>query len=146
MLLINKVENNRTRLSAKKTRHIVEIFNYFIIVYIDYNSALNIIKQTTLTTFFTNKLNFRLVRASNYIQQFNLKIRHKLKKQHIIFDVFFRLISDNINSFNYNEKKFDVLFITNNNEKLNALFTILLVEIKDNFCKKILNNYKLNFN
>ena len=75
----------------KKTRYIVKVFNNIIIIYIDHDVVLKITFQTTLFITFTNKLNFRLIRASNYIQRFNLEIRHKFDKQHVVSNVLFLL-------------------------------------------------------
>ena len=121
----------------KKVRHIIEIDNTFvdkIVIYIDHDAVLNIVSQTSFITLFTNKFNFRLIRVSDYIQRFDLNIRHKSNKQHIVFDVLFKLTSDNINVFDHND------------EKLNALFTVSLIKMKFVFKQRILNEYKSNLN
>jgi hypothetical protein len=41
------------------------------------------------------KLNLRLVRASEYLQRFQLKIQYKSEKTNIIPDALFRLLSSN---------------------------------------------------
>ena len=64
----------------KKTKHIVEISSNKTIVYIDHEFALDIVNQITMTTISIDKLNLRFVRASDYIQRFNLDIRHKSNK------------------------------------------------------------------
>ena len=62
------------------------------IIYTDYSTALQIAKQTSLTTSSTAKLNLRLIRASDYIQRFrNLELRHKPGTQHIVPDTLSRL-------------------------------------------------------
>ena len=73
------------------------------------------------------------MKVSNYIQRFNFDIRHKLNKQHIMSNVFFRLISDNINAFDYDNE-------------LNALFTMSLIKMNSDFKQRILDEYKSNFN
>ena len=121
----------------KKTRHIVEISSNKTIVYIDHEFALDIANQITMITISIDKFNLCLVRASNYIQRFNLDIRHKSNKQHIVFDVLSRLINDNINALvikNFDESEFDVLF------------TISLIEMKKDFRNRIFENYKTNLN
>ena len=90
-----------------------------------------------MTTISIDKLNLRLVRASNYIQRFNLDIRHKSNKQHIVSDVLSRLVSDNINASvirNFDENELD------------ALFTISLIEMKKDFRNRILDDYKTDLN
>ena len=74
-----------------KVRHMVDIATKTVI-YIDHGAALGIAKQTTLTTSSTDKLNLRLVRASNYIQRFrNIEFRYKLGSRHIVPDALSRL-------------------------------------------------------
>ena len=121
----------------KKTRYIVEISSDKTIVYIDHEFALDIVNQITMTTISIDKLNLRLVRASDYIQRFNLDIRHKSDKQHIVFDVLSRLVSDNINASmtrNFDESELD------------ALFTISLIEMKKDFRNRIFDDYKIDLN
>ena len=75
----------------RKIRHLVESAPRTI-VYTDYGSALGIAKQTSLSTSSTAKLNLRLIRASEYIQQFrDLEFRHKPGKKHIVPDALSRL-------------------------------------------------------
>ena len=121
----------------KKTRHIVKIFINIIIIYINHNVVLKIISQTTLFITFTNKLNFRLIRASNYIQRFNFEIRHKFDKQHVVSNVLFRLFNVNVNT---SIEKF-----VDENE-LNVLFIVFLMKMNQKFKNRILIDYKTDFN
>ena len=118
----------------KKIKHLIESSTIFIVIYIDHEFTLNIIKQISLSTSFTNKLNFRLIRASDYIQRFNLKLRHKSDAQHIIFDAFSRLVSLNIDE---NKQ-------INDEKKLNALFIIILIKMNEIFRNRLLKNYREN--
>lgn len=105
------------------------------IIYIDYDATLDIAKQTSLTITSIDKLNLRLVRTFDYLQRFNLDIRHKLDKQHIVLDVLFRLTSANI----FAKKSFA-------NDELNALFTAFLVKMKSNFRVRIVDDYRIDLN
>ena len=121
----------------KKIRHIIEISFDKTIVYIDHDSALDIVAQTTMTIISIDKLNLRLIRAFDYIQRFNLNIRHKFDKQHIVSDALSRLVSDNINASidrNHDENE------------LNAFFTVSLVKMDEVFRNRILKDYKKNLN
>lgn len=71
----------------KKIKHLIKFFNKLTIVYIDHEAALDIVKQTSLTTLSTDKLNLRLMRTLNYIQRFDFDIHCKSKKLHVIPDV-----------------------------------------------------------
>ena len=120
----------------KKTRYIVETIFDIIIIYINYDVAIDIAKQTTLIIIFIDKLNFRLIRTFDYIQRFNLDIKHKLEKQYMMSNVLFKFVNDNTNSLvkNVDENEFD------------ALFTIFLIEINSKFKQRIINEYKSNLN
>ena len=120
----------------KKVRHIVEASSNTTVIYTDHGSALGIASQTTLTTTSTDKLNLRLVRASDYIQRFNLDIRHKPGKQHIVPDALSRLASANINTPPRNSDE----------GELDALFTASLVEMDPQFKQRILDGYKSDLN
>ena len=121
----------------KKIRHIIEISFDKTIVYIDHDSALDIVAQTTMTIISIDKLNLRLIRAFDYIQRFNLNIRHKFDKQHIVFDALSRLVSDNINAST--DRSHD-------ESELNVLFTVLLMKMNEVFRNRILKDYKKNLN
>ena len=73
----------------------IESSSIFIVIYIDHNVVLKIVKQITFIISSTNKLNLRLIKTFDYVQRFNLKIRHKFEVQHVIFDVFSRFASFN---------------------------------------------------
>ena len=122
----------------KKNRHIIEIVDILtidkIVIYTNHDATLSIISQTSFTTSFIDKFNLRLVKVSNYIQRFDFDIRHKFNKQHIVSNVLFRLISDNVNVFNHDDDEFDALFITS------------FVEMKSKFKQRILNDYKIDLN
>ena len=106
----------------------------FIIIYIDHDVVLKIVKQITFIILSTNKLNLRLIKAFDYKQRFNLKIRYKFEIQHVIFNVFSRFANFNIEiQLQNHENKFDVFFI------------VILIEINNDFRFRILKNYQKNF-
>ena len=129
----------------RKIRHFIKFVALFIIIYTDHETALSIIKQTTFTSSFTNKLNLRLMCVSNYIQRFDLNIRHKSNRTHIVSNALFKLI--NLNTFElFTKKKLNVLFILTDvdisHSKINVFFTCSLIKINVVFRQKILNDYK----
>jgi len=79
----------------KKTHHLIEVAEQSMIVYTDHTAAVGIGRQFSLNTTAVKKLNLRLVRASEYLQRFQLKIQYKLRKTNIIPDALFRLPSSN---------------------------------------------------
>ena len=130
-----------------------------IVIYIDHDAALEIIKQTSLITFSIDKLNFQLMRVFDYLQRFNLNIRHKSNKQHIISDVFSRLTFDNdnlqklfandkLNAFHVSSKKtFAEEAYTSEKTFADMMhFITFLIKMNSEFKSRILNEYKTDLN
>ena len=127
----------------------MKAFTLITIIYIDYDAALKIIKQISLITSLIDKLNFCLIRASDYLQRFNLNIRYKFDKQHNISDVLSRLTFDNnilqkffinneLNALHISSKKFFA-------KKFFAdmiLFIAFLIEVDSKFKRRVLKKYK----
>lgn len=79
----------------KKVRHMVESTKKPpTVVYTDHSAAVPISRQTSLTTSSTDKLNLRLVRASQYLSTFDLSVRHKAGKANVVPDALSRLQGD----------------------------------------------------
>ena len=51
----------------KKVRYIIEAAEHVTVVYIDYSVAVAIVRQISLNTISVEKLNLRLIRASEYL-------------------------------------------------------------------------------
>ena len=62
----------------KKVCHMIKSVMNTIIIYIDHTISIFITRQTTLATSFTNKLNFRLIRVSQYLSKLNISLRHRV--------------------------------------------------------------------
>ena len=52
---------------VKKIRHLIEAVSKPTIIYIDYSATVAIIRQSSINTTLTKKLNLRLIRASKYL-------------------------------------------------------------------------------
>ena len=89
-------------------------------------------KQISLITSYIDKLNLRLIRTFNYIQRFNLLIKHKSKRLHLMFDALFCLFTMQNNDNCNDENEFDVLF------------TIFMTKINKNFKKNFILKYQPN--
>ena len=77
---------------VRKVRHMIEASEAPpVVIYSDHSAAVQIARQTTLSTSSTDKLNLRLVRASQYLSGFNLAIRHKAGKTNVVPDALSRL-------------------------------------------------------
>jgi hypothetical protein len=137
---LNSVEKNYWSIELKiadivfiirKIRHMIESFKKLTILFTDHEFTLKIVKQTFLIINFIDRLNLRLIRVFEYIQRFNIIIRHKSNKQHIVPDVLSRLVSEN-DEFVSNSKELDTLFI------------IILIETKSSFKFKLVHEYSTN--
>ena len=62
-----------------------------IIIYIDYSAVISILRHIIFFTSNIDKLNLKLVKASQYFFDFNFSIRYKIDKFNVIFDVLFKL-------------------------------------------------------
>ena len=60
-------------------------------MYIDHSATIDIVKHITLSSSTIDKLNLRLVRASQYFSQFSLNIRHRVDRLNIVLDALSRL-------------------------------------------------------
>ena len=115
----------------RKIRHLINSTIKFIIIYTNHETIFAIVKQIFLSTSSTNKLNLKLVRVFDYIQRFDLIIRHRSKKFHLISNALFRLSLTDMNNFNQNEE-------------LDVLFTTFLVKMTSSFREKLIKEYFMN--
>src|SRR5436190_18402435 len=96
-----------------------------------------IIRQISLTTSFTDKLNFHLIQAAAYIQQFQLKIHHKSEKQNTVSDTFSRLSHQKAEAEANEKSILDTLFI-----KSIYTFHVLITEIFNKFKISLREDYE----
>ena len=108
----------------KKIKYLIKALRFVIIIYIDYSTAIDLMRQISLNTTLIKKLNLRLVRVSKYLQQFYIKIHYKLDKINIISNILLYLINRNYDLFS-DESKLNILTIN--------IFSISLIQISDIF-------------
>lgn len=77
------------------------------------------------------RLNLKLVRASQFLQQFKLNVRHKPGKEHIVSDALSRLASAGAPPADPHYSELDVLF----------LYNTTLVEIHPTLVLRIIAGY-----
>ena len=119
---------------------------HLTIIYIDYNAALKIIKQTTLIISFINKLNLRFVKVLDYVQRHNLTIFHKFEKQYIVFNIFFRLFINSFKIFKTITNFINVFNVFNNDRDLNILNVLLFIDINEIFLQTYHQKLSKKFN
>ena len=110
----------------------VESSRYKVIVQTNHSAILDIMRQSSITTTTSiMRMNVRLIRASQFLRQFPLDVRHKLGKEHIVPDALSRLASASTKASE----------LTDNYSELDCLFNALYVRINDEFYDKVLKGY-----
>jgi len=112
-----------------------------VVVYINHETLLNITKQFILIITYTNKLNLKYIRASEYLQRFILDIRYKLSILYYVFNILFRLFTVTSTRFRLNlyKKELDIFAVF-------YAYFITLIEIFKEFKNRIfLNTPKIRF-
>ena len=122
----------------------------FIIIYIDYFAIVSIFKQIILIISFIDKLNLRLIRASQYLFNFNITLRHKVDKSNVILNILFRLSTHTAQMNDVNKKEIlNILYdysIKIANEKLNDIFIqvtyhVILIKMLNDFKQRLKRVY-----
>ncbi|KXG45644.1 uncharacterized protein PGRI_034110 [Penicillium griseofulvum] len=80
--------------AVRKTRHLIEDCRTPVVIYTDHSATCEIARHTHLGSSAVDKLNKRLIRASQYLSQFNLDIRHRPGKSNLVADGLSRLQYD----------------------------------------------------
>ena len=113
----------------KKIRHLLDSSKHNTVIQTDHSAILNLLKQKFIvSTTSTMRMNVRLVRASQFLYQFNLDVRYKSNKEHVVPDALFRLASLNRP-------------MNKDHSELNVLFTMTLVEMSTDFHDKLMSGY-----
>lgn len=124
---------------VRKIRHMIEATEVPpVVIYSDHSAAVQISRQTTLSTSSTDKLNLRLVRASQYLSGFNLSIRHKAGKTNVVPDALSRLQASS--SPEEQQAVLEALHIAISFE-LVPIYHTTLVEMSDDFKQKLTEAY-----
>ena len=134
----------------KELRHLVESSRASVVIQTNHAAILDIMQQSSITlTSSTMKINVRLIRASQFLRQFHLIVRHKPEKEHIITDALSRLASANSSGHDAEYAEHDALFIYHTT--LVWINPDLVKQILDGYtsdgwwsrvCKQVLNNEK----
>jgi hypothetical protein len=106
-------------------------------IFIDHGVITGIVKQKSMETESIKRSNLLLIRASNYLQSFNLEITYKPGIEHMVLDVFSRLQAAKSQKPTITtELDFDYISAYN--------FITSLYDISPEFCKKLEVGYKLD--
>ena len=122
-----------------------------VIIYTNHSTTISIFKQTTFITFNTNKLNLRFVKASQYLFDFNIFVRHKIDKINIVFDALSRLQTNVVtidklsilkSLYDHFIDLLDVDFVTYTSNL--SIYHIILIEMNDEFKQKLKQIYQID--
>lgn len=116
---------------VKKIRHLIEASAKPTIIYTDHSAAISIVRQSSMNTTSTEKLNLRLIRASEYLQRFRIELRHKPGKANVVPDALSRLASRSYRS----ETDESIL------DSIDA-FPVSLITVSEAFRRRLLEGYK----
>lgn len=120
---------------VKKVRYMIEATRKpTTIIYTDHSAAVSIVRQTSLNTVSTEKLNLRLVRASEYLQRFRLDVRYKPGKANVVPDALSRLASRDCRPNQDSEGELDALAV--------KCFPVSLVEMSQSFRERLIAGYQ----
>jgi hypothetical protein len=122
---------------VKKLHHMIRASKHSTIIWTNHSITTSIVKQSKMFTSNTDKLNLRFVRVDMYLSQFDLDIRHKSKRDHVISDVLSRL------SFFQNDEK---TMKNSNDNILNDIdaYVETLMKMSIIFKNRLIEVYKTN--
>ena len=131
--------------TIKKVRHLVESSKHAVVIQTDHSAILNIMKQSSITsTTSTMRMNVRLVRASQFLCQFQLDVRHKPGKEHIVPDALSSLASVIKLTLPKDHPELDVLYACATQalpSETPYSYTATMVEMSESFCDRLLLGY-----
>jgi hypothetical protein len=127
--------------AVSKLRHLINSSSRPTIVYTDHSAATWIARQTSLITTSTEKLNLRLVRASAFLSQFDLDVRFRPGKEHVVPDALSRLPQQDNSAQGLDEFLDTQVSSTEVHEPVYA-YNATLVEMSTDFRKALQNGYQ----
>ena len=133
----------------RKIRHMVESSKLPVRIFTDHGASLGIARQSSLKTTSTERSNLRLIRASEYIQRFDIELCHKEGKSNTIPDALSRLpsLSPTMEGAELDFAAEDIAFadlaFANPGDLPTAYnYTASLVEMSDSFKQRLLEGYQ----
>lgn len=139
---------------VKKIRHMIESTKQPpTVIYTDHSAAIPISRQTTLSSTSTDKLNLRLVRASQYLSAFEIELRHKSGKSNVVPDALSRLAQDTEMDndaggegildvlYGTADQPFDTHFMPAIPDVVGEVYHTTLVEMSDDFKRRLREAY-----
>lgn len=91
----------------------IEVSDHPTIVLTDHAATAGIVRQTSLTSSSVDHLNRRLIRASQYLSQFNLEVLHVKGREYLVPDALSRLSAADTTNVDNKDDILDDLVISN---------------------------------
>ena len=121
--------------TIKKIKHFIQDLHHRVIIQTNHQTIIDICEQILITSInSTLRMNICLIRVSQFFNQFNLDIKYKSKKNHIVSNALLRLTSANIELLSKKHSELNVLYTYNTT----------LIEMFEKFRKKIMKDYEKN--
>jgi hypothetical protein len=113
-------------------------------IYTNHGASLGIARQTSLGTTSIEHLNLQLVRASKYIQRFNVELHHKEGKSNTIPNALSQLLSTSpiVKDPKLDFTSMDLAFANFGDLPTAYNYTATLVEMLDSFKQQLLKGYQ----
>ena len=131
---------------VRKSRHMIESSKKPpTVVFTDHSAAVPISTQTSLSSSSTDKLNLRLVRASQYLSQFDLVIKHKSGKSNVVPDALSRLKADPgkpLDGTGILDSLYAEGYLKEDFHEPAMAYHITLVEMSDSFKERLVKAYQ----
>lgn len=123
--------------TVRRIAHMMRFSKHLTMIYIDHDVNATIADQITLSTTNIDKLNMKLIRASIYLSQFRLEIRHRSEKSNIVSDALSRLTTRK-------HSMIDNLNLKQDSVSCNFVESEILTIVFDDFKQKLIIEYKMN--
>lgn len=128
---------------VKKIRHLIEASTSNTIIYTDHSAAIGLVRQTSLNTTSVEKLNLRLIRASEYLQRFRIELRHKPGKTNIVPDALSRLASRDYDTTGSDEAELDALIADAYPvSTIVDAYPVSMIQVSDDFKARVQQGYQ----
>ena len=115
----------------KKIRHMMKSVIEPMIIFTDHSVTINIIRQIKLVSSVTDKLNLQLVKALQYLSQFDLNVWYKSERKNLVPDTLLRLVARIEKHDAKTQRTLDEIFA----------FNCILVKLSDKFKNELKKAY-----
>ena len=130
--------------TVQKVHHMIRAAHSPTIIWTDHSAIPSIANQTKLSSSNVDKLNLQLIQASTYLSQFNIFIKHKAGREHIIPDALSRLPTGTKTDVQQTALTHKRQHSNGRTETETQVYSGTIVELSSTFRAKLLEAYKKN--